>query len=85
MLIADLSERVMKNKKLVCRILPLAIISAIGIFGLVSTTSLIVKARNSSDFDVIAQVVQHLPEDVEKINIAGNSQGLQSESDEIQK
>ena len=73
----------MKNKKLVRRILPFAIISAIGIFGLVSTTSLIVKARNSSDFDVIASVVQYLPQGLEKPNIAGNSQGLESVSEDL--
>jgi hypothetical protein len=82
-LIADLSEKVMKNKKLVRRILPFAIISAIGIFGLVSTTSLIVKARNSSDFDVIASVVQYLPQGLEKLDIAGNSQGLESVSEDL--
>ena len=82
-LIGDLSEKVMKNKKLVRRILPFAIISAIGIFGLVSTTSLIVKARNSSDFDVIASVVQYLPQGLEKSNIAGNSQGLESVSEDL--
>ena len=79
-LIGDLSERVMRNKRLVRRILPFAIISAIGIFGLVSTTALIVKARNSSDFDVIANVVQHLPGNIEKVNIVENSQGLDSTS-----
>jgi hypothetical protein len=82
-LIVDLSEKVMKNKKLVRRILPFAMISAIGIFGLVSTTSLIVKARNSSDFDVIASVVQYLPQGLEKPNIAGNSQGLESVSEDL--
>jgi 4-amino-4-deoxy-L-arabinose transferase-like glycosyltransferase len=79
-LIGDLSERVMRNKRLVRRILPFAIISAIGIFGLVSTTALIVKSRNSSDFDVIANVVQHLPGNIEKVNIVENSQGLDSTS-----
>src|SRR5829696_4816282 len=47
-MISDLSDRIMKNKKLVHKVLPIAIISVIAIFGLVSTTSLIVKARNSS-------------------------------------
>jgi hypothetical protein len=82
-LIVDLSEKAMKNKKLVRRILPFAIISAIGIFGLVSTTSLIVKARNSSDFDVIASVVQYLPQGLENPNIAGDSQGLESVSEDL--
>ena len=84
-MITDLSEKIMKNKKLVRRILPFAIISAIGIFGLVSTTSLIVKARNSSDFDVIASAVQYLPEDLKRLNIASNSQGLESASEDTQK
>jgi Dolichyl-phosphate-mannose-protein mannosyltransferase len=69
-MIADLSEKVMKNKKLVRRVLPFAIISAIGIFGLVSTTSLIVKARNSSDFDVIANVTRYLPASNEELGFA---------------
>jgi hypothetical protein len=82
-MISDLSEKAMKNKKLIRRILPFAIISAIGIFGLVSTTSLIVKTRNSSDFDVIASAVQYLPDNIEKLNIAGNSQGQGSASDNL--
>ena len=73
----------MKNKKLARRILPFAIISAIGIFGLVSTTSLIVKVRNSSDFDVIASVVQYLPQGLEKPNIFGNSQGFESVNQDL--
>ena len=42
-MINDLSDKLMNNKKLVRKILPFAIVSAIGIFGLVSTTSLIAK------------------------------------------
>ena len=73
----------MHNKKLVRKILPFAIISAIGIFGLVSTTSLIAKARNSSDFDVIqASVAQHLPEDAKIVRVASNSHGSELESDD---
>jgi hypothetical protein len=82
-LIQDLSDKLMHNKKLVRRILPFAIISAIGVFGLVSTTSLIAKARNSSDFDVLASVAQHLPQDSEKVRIASNSHGSELESDDI--
>jgi hypothetical protein len=80
-LIGDLSEKVMRNRRLARRILPFAIISAIGIFGLLSTTSLIVKARNSSDFDVIASVVQYLPDANGRPNAVENNPGLQSEND----
>ena len=82
-MITDLSEKILKNKKLIHRILPFAVITAIGIFGLVSTSTLIVKARNSTDFEVVASVVQHLPEDAERLNIASNSLGLESESEEL--
>jgi hypothetical protein len=81
-LIGDLSERVMRNRRLARRILPFAVISAIGIFGLLSTTSLIVKARNSSDFDVIAAVVQYLPDAIGRPNVVENNPGLQSENEE---
>jgi hypothetical protein len=74
-MISDLSDRIMKNKKLVHKVLPIAIISAIAIFGLASTTSLIVKARNSSYFDVIALATEYLPKDDEKLNIADASGG----------
>jgi hypothetical protein len=84
-LIQDLSDKLMHNKKLVRRILPFAIISAIGVFGLVSTTSLIAKARNSSDFDVLASVAQHLPQDSEKVRIASNGHGSELESDDIKR
>jgi hypothetical protein len=82
-MITDLSEKILKNKKLIHRILPFAVIAAIGIFGLVSTSTLIVKARNSTDFEVVASAVQHLPEDTEKLNIASNSLGLESEGEEL--
>src|SRR5918998_1110770 len=72
-MISDLSDRIMKNKKLVHKVLPIAIISAIAIFGLASTTSLIVKARNSSYFDVIALATEYLPKDDEKLSTAIDS------------
>jgi len=81
-LIQDLSDKLMHNKKLIRKILPFAIISAIGIFGLVSTTTLIAKARNSSDFDVLASVAQHLPDDAEIVRIASNSHGSEAENDD---
>jgi hypothetical protein len=74
-MISDLSDRIMKNKKLVHKVLPVAIISAIAIFGLASTTSLIVKARNSSYFDVIALATEYLPKDDAKLNTASASGG----------
>ena len=79
-MIADISDRIMKNKKLVHKILPIAIISAIAVFGLISTTSLIVKSRNSSYFDIIALVTKYLPEDPEKLNIA--TDGIATKGDE---
>ena len=84
-MISDLSDRIMKNKKLVHKVLPIAIISVIAIFGLVSTTSLIVKARNSSYFDVIALATEYLPKDDEMLNIAsasGGSATIDSSEDE---
>jgi len=50
------------EKKRIQQILPFAIISAIGIFGLISTGMLITTNVNSSFFQVYAFVVQHLPQ-----------------------
>ncbi|MGI8831349.1 MAG: hypothetical protein ACR2IS_01785, partial [Nitrososphaeraceae archaeon] len=83
-LISDLSDKIMYKKKLIRKILPFAIIFSIAIFGLVSTTSLIAKTRNSSDFDVLASVAQHLPEDAEKVRIASNSDGIELKSADIE-
>jgi hypothetical protein len=38
-------------------------ISAIGVFGLTSMTSMIVKTKNSSDFDVMVLAAQYLTVD----------------------
>ena len=57
-LIVDLSNKVKKIK--FQRILPIAVISIVGIFGLVSITILITSNVNSSYFDVYAFVVQYL-------------------------
>jgi Dolichyl-phosphate-mannose-protein mannosyltransferase len=57
-LIVDLSNKVKKIK--FQRILPYAIVSIIGIFGLVSTAILITSNVNSTYFDVYAFVVQYL-------------------------
>ena len=50
------------EKKKIQQILPFAIISGIGIFGLISITMLITTNVNSSFFQVYAFVVQHLPQ-----------------------
>jgi asparagine N-glycosylation enzyme membrane subunit Stt3 len=57
-LIVDLSNRVKKIK--FQRILPFAIISVIGVFGLVSITTLITLNVSSSYFDVYSFIVQSL-------------------------
>jgi hypothetical protein len=57
-LIVDLSSKVKKIK--FQRILPIAVISIIGVFGLGSITALITLNVNSSYFDVYAFVVQYL-------------------------
>src|SRR5439155_21137515 len=50
------------EKKRIQQILPLAIITGIAIFGLISTSMLITTNVNSSFFQVYAFVVQHLPQ-----------------------
>ena len=57
-LIVDLSNKVKRIK--FQRILPIALISIIGVFGLGSITALITLNVNSSYFDAYAFVVQHL-------------------------
>ena len=57
-LIVDLSSKVKRIK--FQRILPIAVISIIGVFGLGSITALITLNVNSSYFDAYAFVVQHL-------------------------
>ena len=42
-------------------LLPYIIISALGIFGLVSTTLLTSTNVNSSSFEIYAAIVQHMP------------------------
>ena len=51
-----------EEEKRIQQILPFAIISGIGIFGLISITMLITTNVNSSFFQVYAFVVQHLPQ-----------------------
>jgi hypothetical protein len=83
-MIGDLSEKLLKNRKTIHRILPFVVISAIGIFGLVSTSTLIIKTRNSTDFEVVASAVQHLPENIETLTAAGNNRGIDTRSETLQ-
>jgi Dolichyl-phosphate-mannose-protein mannosyltransferase len=69
-MINDLSAKIMMNKKLVRRILPLAIVSAIAIFGFTITTSKIIETKNSADLDIIAHVTRYLPASNEELNFA---------------
>ena len=80
-MINDLSAKIMMNKKLVRRILPLAIVSAIAIFGFTITTSKIIENKNSADFDVIAHVTRYLPASNEELNFAAY---LATGSDELE-
>jgi hypothetical protein len=61
-MIVDLSNKIPSPKKRLQQILPFAIISVIGIFGLLSTTLLISTNANSTYFDVYAFIVQYLPD-----------------------
>jgi Dolichyl-phosphate-mannose-protein mannosyltransferase len=59
-LIVDLSNKIRTKKHQ--QILPFAIISGIGIFGLTSTIMLITTSINSTHFEAAAIIAQHLPD-----------------------
>ena len=67
-MINDLSNKIlkMKNKNLVRRILPLTIVSVIGILGLTITINMITKTKNSAEFDIVAQATKYLPASLEE-------------------
>jgi predicted RND superfamily exporter protein len=65
-LIVDLSSKAKKIK--FQQILPLVVISVIGVFGLVSTTILIALNVTSSYFDIYAFVVQYLTNHYNQLN-----------------
>jgi hypothetical protein len=69
-LISDLSNKIRKNRSL--QILPFAIISGIGIFGLTITLALINTNINSTHFEAAAIIAQHLP-DTKGYNAYNNS------------
>jgi hypothetical protein len=58
--VAEITTSILKKKKKMEKILTFAIISAIGIFGLISTTILITTGVNFSYFRIYAFIVQHL-------------------------
>jgi hypothetical protein len=62
--------------------LPIAIISATGIFDLTSMKSMIVKAKISYDFDVMALAPQYLPVDNKLLDSANGNDGVDPKSDE---
>jgi hypothetical protein len=59
-LIVDLSNKIRKKK--IKQILPVAIISGLGIFGLASTGMLITTSINFTHFEAAAIIAQHLPD-----------------------
>jgi hypothetical protein len=79
-MINDLFAKISKNKKLVWRVLPLATVSAIALFGFTITASKIIENKNSADIDVIAHVTRYLPASNEENNFAAY---LATGSDEL--
>jgi hypothetical protein len=68
-LIVDLTYKIRKKK--FQQILPFAIVSGLGIFGLASTSMLLTTSLNSTHFEAAAIIAQHLP-DTNSSNIDGN-------------
>jgi hypothetical protein len=60
-MITDLSNRIVKNRKRIRQLLPFGIVSAIAIFGLINTTPLILKSENSNYLEVAAAITKQLP------------------------
>jgi hypothetical protein len=60
-MITDLSNRIAKNRKRIRQLLPFGIVSVIAIFGLINTTSLILKSENSNYLGVAAAITKQLP------------------------
>jgi hypothetical protein len=78
LLITTLSSKI-RNIKTVERILPFGIISAIGIFGFITTTELVVVDQNHGYFKVQAFVANHIPDNNNnnnKISLIGNPRYL---------
>ena len=60
-MITDISNRIIRNRKRVRQLLPFGIVSVIAIFGLITTTYLIFKSENSDYFEVSAAITKQLP------------------------
>jgi hypothetical protein len=60
-MITDLSNRIIRNRKRVRQLLPFGIVSVIATFGLINTTYLIFKSENSDYFEVSAAITKQLP------------------------
>jgi hypothetical protein len=60
-MIGDLIRRMVQKRKRLARVVPFAVIVVIGLFGLASTTPLILQNDNSDYFQVISAVSQQLP------------------------
>jgi len=60
-MITDLSNRIIKNRKRIKQLLPFGVVSALAIFGLINTTALILKTENSNYLEVAAAVTKQLP------------------------
>jgi hypothetical protein len=80
-MITDLSDKIAKNKKLIRKILPLAVVSVIAIYGLTITTGMVGKARNSTELAVLALATQHLPVDAERPTSINDNGELETTSD----
>ena len=79
-MIVDISSRI--NYKKMDQILPIAIISGIGIFGLINTIMLITTHVTSTYFKIYASVVQYLAND-EKINDHHNDNNIKDNNNVI--
>ncbi len=71
-MIEDLIRRFVQKRKQLARTLPLVVIVVIGLFGLASTTPLILQNDNSDYFQVISAVSQQLPDKANAENNAGS-------------
>ena len=80
-MITDLSDKIAKNKKLIRKILPLAVVSVIAIYGLTITAGMVGKARNSTELAVLALATQHLPVDAERPTSINDNGELETTSD----
>ena len=71
------------EKKRIQQILPFAIISGLGIFGLISTSMLIATNVNSSFFQVYAFVVQHLPQNSGSSDSSNNNDNNNNDNNKV--